>query len=91
MIEGKFEKVTDLAVRRGFFFPAAEIYGGANGFNDYAPNGAALKRKFTDMWRQMIVKRDNMIEIDGSIALPEAVFKASGHLDNFVDPLVECK
>jgi glycyl-tRNA synthetase len=62
----KFENVIDLAVRKGFFFPAAEIYGGAAGLYDYGPNGTALKRKFTDLWRQMIVKRDGMIEIDPS-------------------------
>lgn len=86
----KYDSVIDLALKRGFFFPSAELYGGAAGFYDYGPNGAALKRKFIELWRQMIVKRDGMLEIDGSLALPEAVYKSSGHLEHFVDPLVEC-
>ncbi len=86
----QYDKVIDLAVRRGFFFPAAEIYRGPAGLYDYGPLGTALKRNFVDLWRACLVKRDEMIEIDGSIMLPESVFKASGHLDNFVDPIVEC-
>jgi len=87
----KFESVIELAVRKGFFFPAAELYGSAAGLYDYGPNGTAVKRKFTELWREMIVKRDNMIEIDGSVIMPEAVFEASGHMKNFVDPVVECR
>lgn len=85
-----YDKVIDLAIRRGFFFPAAEIYRGAAGLYDYGPNGAALKRNFIDMWRNHLVKKDGMVEIDGSVILPEAVYQASGHLQNFVDPIVEC-
>jgi len=85
-----YEKVIDLAVRRGFFFPSAEIYRGNAGLYDYGPLGASLKRNFTDLWRACLVKRDEMIEIDGSVILPESVYRASGHLDNFVDPIVEC-
>lgn len=85
-----YDKVIDLAVRRGFFFPAAEIYRGVAGLYDYGPNGSALKRNFIELWRKHIVQKDNMIEIDGSVMLPESVFEASGHLQNFVDPIVEC-
>jgi len=90
--ESKFDKITELAARRGFYFPAAEIYPDTPaGFWDYGPLGAALKRKITDVWRKMIVKRDEMLEIDGAQILPESVFEASGHLKSFVDPLTECK
>jgi len=88
----KYEKVTELALRRGFYFPSAEIYPSTPaGFFEYGPLGVALKRKFIELWRQYIVKCDNMIELDGTVILPEVVFKHSGHLDNFVDPIVECK
>ena len=90
--ESKFDKISGLAIRRGFFFPAAEIYPDTPaGFWDYGPLGATLKRRIIDFWRKMIVKRDEMLEIDGAHALPESVFEASGHLRSFVDPLTECK
>lgn len=88
----KFAKISDLALRRGIYFPSATIYSDAPaGFWDYGPLGVALKRRIIDLWRKTIVKRDEMLEIDGSLILPESVFEASGHLQNFVDPLVECK
>lgn len=87
----KFDKIMDLALRRGFFFPAAGIYSDSPaGFWDYGPYGAALKRKIIELWRREVVKRDEMWEIDGSEVLPESVFKASGHLKSFSDPIVEC-
>ncbi len=90
--KSKFAKISDLALRRGIYFPSATIYADAPaGFWDYGPLGVALKRRIIDLWRKTIVKRDEMLEIDGSLILPESVFKASGHLQNFVDPLVECK
>jgi len=88
----KYEKVTELALRRGFYFPSAEIYPSTPaGFYEYGPMGAALKRNFIDIWRHLIVKRDEMLELDGTVILPEVIFKYSGHLDSFVDPIVECK
>jgi len=90
--ESKFDKIQELAIRRCFFFPAGEIYPDTPaGFWDYGPLGAALKGRIIDVWRQMIVKRDEMLEIDGAQILPESVFEASGHLKSFVDPLTECK
>ncbi len=86
----KYEKVLDLALRKGFFLPAGEIYNGPAGFYDYGPNGAALKRKFIELWRKMIVIEDEMVELDGSQILPEAGYRSSGHLEHFVDPLVLC-
>ncbi len=89
--KSKFAKISDLALRRGIYFPSAAIYSDAPaGFWDYGPLGVALKRRIIDLWRKTIVKRDEMLEIDGSLILPENVFEASGHLKNFVDPLVEC-
>jgi glycyl-tRNA synthetase len=89
--KSKFAKISDLALRRGIYFPSATIYSDAPaGFWDYGPLGVALKRRIIDLWRKTIVKRDEMLEIDGSLILPETVFKSSGHLKNFVDPLVEC-
>ena len=90
--KSKFDRIMELAIRRGFFFPAAEIYSDAPaGFWDYAPLGSALKRRIIDVWRETIVKRDEMLEIDGAQILPESVFEASGHLKSFVDPLTKCK
>ena len=86
--KSRFDRIGELAVRRGFYFPAAEIYPDASaGFWDYGPLGSALKRRIIDVWRQMIVKRDGMLEIDGAQILPESVFEASGHLESFADPL----
>jgi len=87
----KYDKVIELALRKGFFFPSAEIYNGPAGYYDFGPNGASLKRKFIELWRKMIVQKDGMIEIDGSQTLPESVFQSSGHLSNLVDPVVSCK
>jgi len=90
--KSKYDKVSDLALRRGFYFPSAEIYSDAPaGFWDYGPLGVALKRRILDVWRKAIVKRDGMLEIDGSQIMPESVFVSSGHIESFVDPLVECK
>jgi len=90
--KSKFDKLSELAIRRGFYFPAAEIYPETPaGFWDYGPLGSALKRRIIDAWRKIIVKRDEMLEIDGAQILPESVFEASGHLKSFVDPLTECK
>lgn len=88
----KYDDVMKIALERGFFFQSSEIYPSAPaGFWEYGPNGVALKNNLIELWRKEIVKRDEMIEIDGSVIMPEDVFIASGHLKNFVDPLVECK
>jgi len=88
----KYERVTELALRRGFYFPSAELYPSTPaGFYEYGPMGASLKRSFIELWRKLIVKHDEMLELDGTVTLPEVVFKHSGHLANFVDPIVECR
>jgi glycyl-tRNA synthetase len=86
----KYELVTELAKRRGFFWPSYEIYGGAAGFVTFGPHGTTLKRKIEDKFRQFFLKPYNMIEIESSIITPAKVFEASGHLAHFKEPLVEC-
>ena len=87
----KYDEIIELALKRGFFFQTAEIYHPISGFWDYGPNGASLKRKLIKFWREEVVRKNGFVEIDGSEILPEDVFKASGHLKNFVDPITECK
>lgn len=90
--KGKIKKLFDLALRRGFFYATAEIYPDRPaGFWDYGPLGTIMKRRIIEAWRKMIVRRDQMLEIDGSQIMPESVFKASGHLRSFVEPLTVCK
>jgi len=87
----KLNDIITLAERRGFFFPSCEIYSDApSGFIDYGPNGIALKNKLIGAWREFLLKKDNMIEIDGSQIMAKSVFTASGHLTSFTDPLVDC-
>ncbi|MCS7125863.1 MAG: glycine--tRNA ligase [Aigarchaeota archaeon] len=87
----RYEAVIRLALERGFFNPASEIYGDAPaGFWDYGPLGASLKRKFIELWRRELVRRDGMLEIDGAQVLSKNVFTASGHLKSFVDPIARC-
>ncbi|MGC9058712.1 MAG: glycine--tRNA ligase, partial [Candidatus Nanoarchaeia archaeon] len=85
-----YNKLTELALRRSIFFPAAELYGGHAGYYEYGPIGAALKQNIISAWREHFVRKCQALEIDGVVSLPESVFIASGHLENFVDPIVEC-
>ncbi len=85
------QEVINLAQRRGLFFPSAEIYSdNLAGFYEYGPEGARIKHRVVQLWRRLLVEREGALEIDGSIILPESVFRASGHLENFNDPLVYC-
>jgi glycyl-tRNA synthetase len=80
-----------LALERGFYFPSCEIYSDAPaGFWEYGPRGVSLKNKFIDLWRRELVRRDGMIEIDGSQIMSRSVFIASGHITNFTDPIIKC-
>ena len=80
-----------LSLERGFFFPSAEIYNDSPaGFWEYGPLGFLMKANFLREWRRNLVTLDDMIEIDGALILPKAVFEASGHLSSLVDPLVQC-
>ncbi len=86
-----FEEVMRLAQQKGFFFKTADSYPNSPaGFWDYGPLGVSMKNKFVELWRRMVVRRDEMIEIDGAQILPRAVFEASGHLASFTDPFVQC-
>ncbi|MDD1742383.1 MAG: glycine--tRNA ligase, partial [Methanotrichaceae archaeon] len=86
----KYEKVTELARRRGFLWPAFELYGGAAGFYDYGPLGAPLKRRIEDAWRKFFVIEEGFAEIEGPTIGVEGIFQASGHLTGFSDPLTSC-
>jgi glycyl-tRNA synthetase len=87
----KMEKIVALCKRRGFIFQSSEIYGGLNGAWDYGPLGVELKRNLKDYWwKCMTHLRDDIVGFDGSILMNAAVWKASGHVDTFSDPLVEC-
>lgn len=82
--------VAELALRRGFFFPASEAYGAVAGFWTYGPAGAAIKRNVEERWRERYVHAEGNFEIDSPTVMPEAVFAASGHLSHFTDMLVDC-
>ena len=86
------EKLVALCKRRGFIFQSSEIYGGINGFWDYGPLGVELKRNIKDAWwRDVVLRRDDMVGLDCSIIMNPKVWEASGHVVNFNDPLVDCK
>ncbi|HEU05092.1 MAG TPA: glycine--tRNA ligase [Nitrosopumilus sp.] len=87
-----YDNVMKLALERGFYFPSCEVYGDAQaGFWEYGPTGVGFKNKFLELWRRELVRRDNMLEIDGSQIMSESVFEASGHLSSFTDPIIKCK
>ncbi len=87
-----FEKIASLAKRRGFIYPGSEIYGGLAGTWDYGPLGVELKRNLkNEFWRSMVQLRDDVVGIDAAIVMSPKVWEASGHLESFADPLVECK
>ncbi|MFZ5955585.1 MAG: glycine--tRNA ligase [Nanoarchaeota archaeon] len=91
-MENKGDKILDIAGKRGFFFSTAEIYGGKAGFYTYGHLGKLLKLNWENLWRKYFLSLDdNFYEIQGNNILPEQVFIASGHVDNFNDPLTECK
>jgi len=88
----RFEAVVSLCKRRGFVYPCGEIYGGTRSAWDYGPLGVELKENLRrQWWRTMVQSRDDVVGIDSSVILPSQVWEASGHLDAFVDPLVECQ
>lgn len=88
----KLEKITSLAKRRGFIFPSSEIYGGIAGMWDYGPLGVELKNNIKkEFWKYTVQNRNNVVGLDGSIIMNPKVWEASGHVESFTDPLVECK
>ena len=85
------EKIVSLCKRRGFIFQSSEIYGGLNGFWDYGPLGAELKRRLKDCWwRSMTQKRDDVVGLEASIIMHPKIWEASGHTTTFSDLMVDC-
>lgn len=86
------EKVVSLCKRRGFIFQSSEIYGGLNSCWDYGPLGVELKRNVKDAWWHSVVfERNDTYGLDASILMHPEVWRASGHVEGFTDPLVDCK
>jgi len=86
------EKIVSLSQRRGFIFPSSEIYGGLSSCWDYGPLGVELKQNVKQAWwRDTVQERDDMVGLDASILMHPQTWAASGHLEQFADPLVECK
>lgn len=86
----EMENIVSLAKRRGFIYPGSDVYGGLSGTWDYGPLGVTLKRNIMQLWWKMFVDdRDDMYGVDAAILMNQNVWKASGHVDTFTDPLVE--
>lgn len=84
------ENIVSLAKRRGFIYPGSDIYGGLSGTWDFGPLGVTLKRNIMQLWWKMFVEeREDMHGVDAAILMNQKVWKASGHVDTFTDPLVE--
>lgn len=85
------ERIVSLCKRRGFVFQSSEIYGGINGFWDYGPLGAELKRNVKDSWwRVMTQRRDDVVGLEATIIMHPKIWEASGHTTTFADPMVDC-
>jgi len=86
------EDIVGLCKRRGFIFQSSEIYGGYNGFYDYGPLGVELRNNIKQAWwRDFVQRRDDMEGLDSTIIMHPKIWKASGHVDGFSDPMVDCK
>jgi len=91
MQDNLMEKLVALCKRRGFIYPGSEIYGGLQGTWDYGPLGAILKQNIKqEWWKSMVQERSDVVGVDAAIMMNPTVWKASGHLEAFTDPLVEC-
>lgn len=86
----KYELLSDLAKRRGFFWPSFEIYGGVSGYLDLGPLGTKMRRRIEDRWLQLFVNQHGFAAITTPVITPERVFIASGHVENFKDLMVTC-
>jgi len=86
----KYELLAETARRRGFFWSSFEIYGGVSGFIDYGPLGIGLRRKIEEKWRDFFIRHEGLLELDTPVIVPEKIFEASGHVEHFKDPIVEC-
>lgn len=87
----KFTMINELARRRGFFWQSYEIYGGVSGFVTYGFLGARLKQNIENKLREIFVNKLGIMEIEAPIIAPSKVFEASGHVDHFKEPMVECQ
>jgi glycyl-tRNA synthetase len=85
------EKIVSLSKRRGFIFQSSELYGGLNGCYDYGPLGVELLRNIKDAWWKEMTFREDIEGLDASILMHPKVWEASGHIEHFTDPLVDCK
>lgn len=86
------DPIINLAKRRGFVFPSAEIYSGTGGIWDFGPLGILMRNNLkNEWWRAMVQLRSDIVGVDSAIVTKSDVLKASGHVDNFTDPLIECK
>ena len=86
------EKIVSLCKRRGFIYPGSEIYGGMANSWDFGPVGAQLKKNIKDLWwKNFVEQRDDVVGLDAAIIMNPKVWEASGHVEGFTDPLVECK
>ncbi len=92
MAEDLMEKIVNLSKRRGIVFPSAEIYGGFRSTYDYGPLGVLMLRNVKNAWwRSMVQLRHDVVGLDASILSTPKIWEASGHLENFTDPLVDCR
>ena len=86
------EEIVALCKRRGFVFPSSEIYGGLGSTYDYGHYGVLLKNNVKgEWWRAMLQERDDIVALDSAILQHPRVWEASGHLEGFTDPLVDCR
>lgn len=86
------DKLVSLAKRRGFIFQSSEIYGGINSCYDYGPLGVEMKKNIKELWwKSMVYERDDVEGIDASILMHPKVWEASGHVEGFTDPMIDCK
>ncbi len=90
MSQAKMEDIISLCKRRGFIYQGSDVYGGLSGTWDYGPLGVQLKRNIMNLWwRRFVDERDDMYGVDAAILMNQKVWRASGHVDTFVDPLCE--
>src|SRR4051794_15692744 len=87
----QMKKIVSLCKRRGFIFQSSEIYGGINGFWDYGPLGAELKRNVKELWWNTMTRmRDDVVGLEATIIMHPQIWRASGHVETFADLMREC-
>ncbi len=91
MQDGKLDEVLRIARQKGYFWPSYEIYGGVSGFYTLGPMGVILSQDIKELWRSMFIRPFGFLEVDSPSIMPYRALKASGHVDNFKDPMAECR